>query len=172
MPESLKGAIRDVPNFPKKGIIFKDIAPLLQDGAKFREAIDAMAGRYAPGAVDEVFCVEARGFLLGAAIAYKLGAGIVMVRKEKKLPFRTHRENFELEYGQGVIEVHQDAIRPGARVVIVDDVLATGGTAEAVCRLVKKLGGEIVEAAFLIELTFLKGKEKLKGIPLFSLIQY
>lgn len=171
MSGGLKGFIRDVRDFPKKGIIFKDITTLLKNGGKFRAAIDMMADKYKSGHIDAVVSVEARGFIFGSAVAYKLGAGIVPVRKKGKLPYLTHSITYDLEYGQDTLEIHQDAIKKGAKVLIVDDLLATGGTTRAVIDLIEKLGGRVAGLAFLIELLPLKGREKLKGYPVFSLIK-
>ena len=170
--DELKQRIRDIPDFPKAGILFRDITPLLSDGRAFRQAIDRIGERYVNRKVDIVVGVEARGFIMGSALAYKLGAGNVLVRKEGKLPFKTNRTTYALEYGTDTLEIHQDAITPGQRVVLADDLLATGGTISAAAELVRQLGGEIVELAFLIELTLLKGRDRLKGLPIFSLIQY
>jgi len=170
--DELRQRIRDIPDFPKAGILFRDITPLLSDGRAFRQAIDCIGGRYVDRNVDIVVGVEARGFIMGSALAYKLGAGNVLVRKEGKLPFKTNRTTYALEYGTDTLEIHQDAITPGQRVVLADDLLATGGTISAAAELVRQLGGEIVELAFLIELTPLKGRDRLKGLPIFSLIQY
>lgn len=169
--EDLKECIRKIPDFPKKGILFRDITTLLKDKQRFQQAVDAITDRYLDKRIDAVVSVEARGFILGGAIAYKLGAAVVPVRKKGKLPYITHEVTYELEYGQDTLCVHQDAINPGDRVLIVDDLLATGGTIGATIDLIKKLKGEIVEIAFLIELTELKGREKLKGHPIFSLIK-
>jgi adenine phosphoribosyltransferase len=170
--DELKQRIREIPDFPKAGIVFRDITPLLSDGRAFRQAIDHIGERYVGQKIDIVVGVEARGFIMGSALAYKLGAGNALVRKEGKLPFKTHRTTYALEYGTDTLEIHQDAIKPGQRVVLADDLLATGGTISAAAELVRQLGGEIVELAFLIELTALKGRERLKGLPIFSLIQY
>ena len=170
--DDLKGRIRDIPNFPKPGILFRDITPLLADGESFCQAIDYIGERYQDKKVDVVVGVEARGFIMGAALAYKLQAGNIMIRKPGKLPYKTHRTTYALEYGTDSLEIHQDAFKPGQRVLIADDLLATGGTVSAAVSLVKQLGGEIVELAFLIELTALKGREKLKGYSVFSLLQY
>jgi len=169
--ENLKAYIRDIPNFPKQGIIFKDITPLLKNGKEFREAVDLIADKFKGKKVDVVLSVEARGFIFGAAVAYKLSAGIVPVRKKGKLPYKTHSVSYELEYGQDTLEVHQDAFKEGASVLVVDDLLATGGTTKAVVEMVEKMGGKIAGIAFLIELTALKGREKLKGYPIVSLIK-
>lgn len=170
--EKLKKIIRDIPDFPKKGIIFKDITTLLRDPVSFQRAVDLLGHRYIDKSIDLVVGVEARGFIIGAALAYKLGAGIVLVRKPGKLPYKTHKASYELEYGTDELEIHQDAISKGQRVLIADDLLATGGTASAVIKLIEKLGGTIEECAFLIELDSLKGREKLKPHNVFSLINF
>lgn len=164
--------IRDVPDFPKEGILFKDITTLIKEPRAFREVIDRLADHYAGQEIDLVVAVEARGYIFGAPIAYKLGAGFVPVRKEGKLPAETVREEYELEYGTDSVEMHRDAIQPGQKVLIVDDLIATGGSAAATARLVERLGGEVVSIAFLIELTFLKGVEKLKDYDVFTMIEY
>jgi len=164
--------IRDVPDFPKEGILFKDITTLIKEPRAFREVIDRLADHYAGQKIDLVVAVEARGYIFGAPIAYKLGAGFVPVRKEGKLPAETVREEYELEYGTDSVEMHCDAIQPGQKVLIVDDLIATGGSAAATARLVERLGGEVVGIAFLIELTFLNGVEKLKGYDVFTMIEY
>ena len=169
---SLKSCIRDIPDFPKEGILFKDITTLLKDRKAFKQAVDSLADKYKSKKIDSVIAVEARGFILGGAIANKLGAGFVPVRKKGKLPWKTNSVTYDLEYGTDTLEMHFDAINPGDRVLIVDDLLATGGTVKAVTGLVEQLQGEIQGIAFLIELTFLKGKEKLSGYPVFSLIKY
>jgi adenine phosphoribosyltransferase len=170
--EELKRRIREIPDFPKPGILFRDITPLLADGRAFRRAIDAIGERYVGQGIDLVVGIEARGFVMGAALAYKLGAGTVLIRKPGKLPFKTHSSSYALEYGTDALEIHQDAMVAGQRVLIADDLLATGGTISAAVDLVQQLGGEIVELAFLIELTGLKGRERLAGRRLFSLLQY
>jgi adenine phosphoribosyltransferase len=172
MIDILKRKIRDIPDFPKPGVVFKDITPLLADSQTFRAALDLLGDRYRDRGIQVVVGIEARGFIIGSALAYKLGAGHVLIRKAGKLPFRTHRAVYQLEYGTDTLEIHEDALEAGTRVLIADDVLATGGTVGAAVDLVNKLGGEIVEIAFLLELTFLKGREKLADYPLFSLIQY
>ena len=169
---NIQRAIRDVPNFPKPGIVFKDITPLLANGPLFAKAIDLLAERYAGQKIDTVLGIESRGFIVGAALAYKLGAGFSVVRKPGKLPYDTHSASYELEYGTDTLEIHVDALRPNARVIIADDLIATGGTAMATAELVSKLGGTVVECAFIIELAFLKGRDKLKKFGVFSLIQY
>ena len=171
MVEQLKRLVRDIPDFPKPGILFKDLTPLLRDPAAFGRAVDLLASRYVGRRIDVVVGVEARGFVIGAALAYRLGAGVILIRKPGKLPYKTHRTVYELEYGTDSLEIHQDAIAPGQRVVIADDLLATGGTVNAAVKLVKQQQGEIVECAFLIELLFLKGREKIKH-PTYSLVQF
>ena len=163
---------RDIPDFPKQGVIFRDITNLLKDGPVFKRAIDALGRCYDSQRIDMIVSIEARGFIIGSALAYRLGSGLVPVRKKGKLPWRVYRQNYDLEYGQDQVEVHQDAITPGQNVLIVDDVIATGGTVEAVVKLIKEMKGNIVGAAFLIELMDLKGREKIKDIPIFSLIKY
>lgn len=168
----LSKAIRDIPDFPKKGIIFKDITTLLQNPKLFRQAIDEMHAKYKRKKIDSVVCVEARGFIFGAILAYKLNAGLVLVRKKGKLPYKTYDITYALEYGSDTLCIHQDAIKKNGRVLIVDDLLATGGTIAAVCRLLKKFSVKIIGISFLIELCFLKGRNKLKGYPVDSIIIY
>jgi adenine phosphoribosyltransferase len=168
----IRRAIRDIPNFPKPGIVFKDITPLLASGALFGKSIDLLAQRYHGQKIDTVLGIESRGFIIGAALAYKLGAGFSVVRKPGKLPYETHRASYELEYGTDALEIHVDAIPRNARVVIADDLIATGGTAAATAELVSKLGGKVVECAFVIELAFLKGREKLRPHGVYSILQY
>jgi adenine phosphoribosyltransferase len=170
--DDLKQRIRDIPDFPKAGILFRDITPLLADGRAFHQTIDFLGERYLDRKVDVVVGIEARGFIMGSALAYNLRAGNVLIRKPGKLPYKTNRTTYALEYGTDTLEIHQDAIKPGQRVVIADDLLATGGTIGAAAELVRQQGGEIIELAFLIELTALKGRERLMGLPVFSLIQY
>ena len=170
--EDLKKAIRDIPDFPKKGIIFKDITPLLQNTGLFRKAVDRLAEEFKSRKIDVVASVESRGFILGAAIAYKLGVSFVPVRKKGKLPYKTYSVTYDLEYGQDTLEMHQDAVGRGAKVLIIDDLLATGGTLAATIDLVKKMGGEIAGIGFLIELTFLNGRKKAPGHEIFSLIKF
>jgi adenine phosphoribosyltransferase len=171
MADQLKRLIRDIPDFPKPGVLFKDLTPLLRDPAGFGRAVDLLAARYVGRKVDCVVGVEARGFVIGAALAYRLGAGVILIRKPGKLPYKTHKTVYELEYGTDALEIHQDAIQPGQRVVIADDLLATGGTVNAAVKLVEQQGGAILECAFLVELLFLKGREKVRQ-PVFSLLQY
>lgn len=168
----IENAIRNVPDFPKPGIQFKDITPVLADAKLFRESIDALTANFAPGSIDAVVGIDARGFIFAAAAALKLGAGLVPVRKKGKLPYRTIEQSFELEYGSNTVAIHVDAVKPGARVLLIDDLLATGGTAAAAVGLLQKLGAEIREISFLIELGFLGGREKLKGHPVRSLVVY
>ncbi len=170
--EELKKLIRDIPDFPKKGVLFRDITPLLSDGKAFKKAIDAIGDRFIDKKVDVVVGVEARGFIMGAALAYKLGAGVILIRKPGKLPYNTHKVMYELEYGTDSLEIHADAIKPGQNILIADDLLATGGTVKGVTDLVKKFDCNIVGLAFLIELEFLKGRERLKDYEVFSLIKY
>jgi adenine phosphoribosyltransferase len=164
--------IRDVPDFPKPGIIFKDITPLLRERSAFGEAVAQLARPFRGAGVDLVVAAEARGFILGGAVARELGVGFVPVRKPGKLPAATTGETYQLEYGTDTLEIHTDAIRPGQRVLLLDDLLATGGTMAAMANLVGKLGAKVVGIAFLIELTFLHGREKLKGANVVTLIQY
>jgi len=173
-PESiqLEDWIRDIPDFPQRGILFKDITPLLQDATAFHAALDRLAAHYAGSGIQVVVGVESRGFIFGAALAYLLNCGFVPVRKFGKLPSQTVSVEYSLEYGTNVVEMHTDAIRPGERVLIVDDLLATGGTVSAAMELVEKLGGHIAGIAFLVELTFLKGREQFKGHDVFALIKY
>src|ERR1700751_947569 len=168
----IRRAIRDIPDFPKPGIVFKDITPLLGNGELFRSTIDILAERYKSQKVDTVLGIESRGFIIGAALAYELGAGFGVVRKPGKLPYQTHSASYVLEYGKDSLEIHIDAIPNRARVVIADDLIATGGTAAATAQLVSKLGATVVECAFVIELSFLKGTEKLKPHGVFSILQY
>jgi adenine phosphoribosyltransferase len=168
----LEDWIRDIPDFPQQGILFKDITPLLQDAKAFRASLDRLAAHYAGAGIQTVVGVESRGFILGAPLAYLLNCGFVPVRKFGKLPSQTVSVEYALEYGTNVVEMHTDAIRPGQRVLIVDDLLATGGTVSAAMELVEKLGGHIAGIAFLVELTFLKGREHFKGHDVFALINY
>ena len=168
----LKQHIRHVPDFPKAGILFYDITTLLRDREGFKTTIEMMSTRFEHDSIDAVVGIESRGFILGAAVAHRLGAGFIPIRKPGKLPSTTYKESYELEYGTDSLEVHDDAARHGQRILIVDDVLATGGTAAAAAQLVKKLGGELHGLAFLIELGFLKGRAKLAGENVFSVLQY
>ncbi len=168
----LKQSIREVPDFPKPGILFYDITTLLKDKTGLRSVVDALKERYEESGVDVVVGVEARGFIFAPVLAYALGAGFVPVRKPRKLPAETVSEEYALEYGTDKVEVHKDAIRPGQNVLIIDDLLATGGTAAAVARLVEKLGGKVAGLGFVVELDFLCGREKLGGYDVFSLLHY
>jgi adenine phosphoribosyltransferase len=170
--DSLKALVRTVPDFPKPGILFYDITTVLKDKTGFAKLIDMMAAHYIKHKIDLVLGIEARGFIFGPALAYRLNAGFVPVRKPRKLPAPVARVTYDLEYGSDTLEIHLDAIEPGQRVVLVDDLLATGGTMEATVKLVKQLGGEIAGLAFAIELDFLKGRERFKDYEVFSLLHY
>jgi len=170
--EDLKKYIRTIPNFPKKGIMFRDITTLVKNGKALKKVVDAIAAKYKRQKIDVVVGAESRGFIGGAGVAYKLGLGLALVRKKGKLPFKTISATYELEYGTDTVEMHKDAIKKGQRVLIVDDLLATGGTASAAVDLVRKLGGRIVGIAFIIELVDLNGRNKLKGYDIFSLVEY
>ncbi len=172
MNDELISSIRSIPDFPKKGIVFRDITTLLKDPLAFNEAIDAFHEHYRSKEIAKVVSVESRGFIFGAVLAYTLGAGFVPVRKPKKLPAETIKEEYALEYGTDSLEIHVDAISKGERVLIVDDLLATGGTILATAKLVERLGGNIVGLAFLIELSFLKARERLSNYDVFSIINY
>jgi adenine phosphoribosyltransferase len=169
---NLADLIRNIPDFPIAGVQFKDITTLLRDGPAFRQVIDTFAARYAGRTIDAIVGIESRGFILSAPLAYRLGVGLVPVRKHGKLPAATHLVEYDLEYGSNKLEIHRDALPAGARVVVIDDLLATGGTVAAACQLVELGGGQVEEVAFLIELEFLHGREKLEKYPLFSLIRY
>lgn len=169
---ALRESIRDIPDFPKQGVIFKDITPLLADPAAFSSAVDALVVSFGRGAIDKVVGIEARGFIIAAPVAYHFGAGFVPLRKAGKLPYQRMSETYELEYGAETLEVHADAFSPGDRVLIVDDVLATGGTAKAACNLVEKSGATVVGLGFVIELGFLNGAARLDGYDLISLVHY
>jgi adenine phosphoribosyltransferase len=171
-PDELKKLIREIPDFPKKGILFYDITTLLKDQLGFATLVDLLSEHYIGRDIDVVMGMEARGFIFGPAVAYRLGAGFVPVRKPGKLPAPVTSVSYDLEYGSNTLEVHQDAIRKGQRVIIVDDLLATGGTAEATVKLAQSLGAEIAGLAFVVELDFLKGRDKLKGHDVFSLLNY
>jgi adenine phosphoribosyltransferase len=172
MTLDLASKIRDVPDFPQEGILFKDVMPLIADPEYFAESIRRLAEWARPREPNLILGAEARGFIFGGALAYELGAGFIAARKPGKLPWETVEATYALEYGTDSLEVHRDAVTPGARVVVLDDVLATGGTAKAKCELVEQLGGTVAGAAFLIELTFLNGRERLNGYDVHSLIQY
>jgi adenine phosphoribosyltransferase len=168
----LAALIRDIPDFPKPGVVFKDITPLLADPDALRTVVDELADAFTGTRVDRVVGIEARGFILGAPVAYRLGAGFAPVRKAGKLPWDTEGESYELEYGTDLLEAHRDAVQPGESVLVVDDVLATGGTAAATGRLVEKLGGTVAGFAFLIELGFLAGRDRIAGHPVAALLTY
>lgn len=170
--QKLTGAIRDVPDFPKQGIVFKDITPVLADGNLFRASIDLFLERCRGKQIDKIVGIDARGFLFGSAVAYELGVGFVPIRKRGRLPYKTERASYTLEYGEAEMEMHIDAIRRGERIVLVDDLLATGGTSASAATLIKKMGGELLEAQFLIELEFLKGRAKLEPTPVVSFLRY
>jgi len=170
--DDLKQYIRNIPDFPKKGILFRDITTLLSNSEKFKEVIDELVKRYSGKGIDAVVAVESRGFIFGGALAERIGAGVVPVRKKGKLPHKTLSATYSLEYGEDTLQIHEDALQTGARVLLVDDLLATGGTMGAVIELVKKLKAEIIESAFVIELTDLKGRAKLKDIPVYSMVKY
>lgn len=168
----LSKLIRDVADFPKKGIIFKDITTILNNKKALAQMIDQLAKQIKGKKIDYIVCAESRGFIFGGALAYKINAGFVPVRKPGKLPYKTFKHSYELEYGTDSLEIHQDAFPKGARVLILDDLLATGGTTNAMIELVKKVGGKVAAIAYLIELTFLDGRKKLSGYPIYSLIKY
>jgi adenine phosphoribosyltransferase len=168
----IRALIRDVQDFPQEGVLFKDITPLLADPIAFSTVIDLLVVHFGRGSVDKVVGIEARGFIIASPVAYHFGAGFVPVRKKDKLPWQTESAEYALEYGTATLEIHTDGVRPGERVLIVDDVLATGGTAQATAGLVERVGGKVVGLAFLIELGFLSGRKRLEGYDLFTLIDY
>ena len=168
----LERAIRNVPDFPKPGIQFKDITPVLADARLFAGSVDLLSAGFAPGSVDAVVGIDARGFIFAAAAALRLRAGFIPIRKQGKLPFRTLEQSYELEYGANTVAVHVDAVKPGARVLLIDDLLATGGTAWAAAALLRQLGAEVLTISFLIELAFLKGRDRLQDYPVRSLVVY
>ncbi|HVU99815.1 MAG TPA: adenine phosphoribosyltransferase [Verrucomicrobiae bacterium] len=170
--QEIEHAIRNIPDFPKPGIQFKDITPVLADARLFSGCIDLLIDGIKPGSVDAVVGIDARGFIFAAAAAVKLGAGFIPVRKKGKLPYQTHEQEYQLEYGTATVAVHTDALKPGSRVLLIDDLLATGGTAAAAADLVRKLDAEILQISFLIELRFLNGRAKLQGYPVQSLVVY
>jgi adenine phosphoribosyltransferase len=175
MPEAidrLRAAVRDVPDFPKKGIIFKDITPILQDGALFRASIDLFLAQCTGKQIDKVVGIDARGFLFGSAVAYELELGFVPLRKKGRLPYKTESASYTLEYGEAEMELHIDAIHAGEKIVLIDDLLATGGTSASAVTLINKVGGDLVEAMFLIELEFLQGRKKLASTPVSSFLKY
>jgi adenine phosphoribosyltransferase len=170
--DQLRASVRDVPDFPKKGIIFKDITPILKDGALFRASIELFLERCRGKKVDKIVGIDARGFLFGSAVAYDLGIGFVPLRKKGRLPYKTESAKYSLEYGEAEMELHIDAITPGEKIVLIDDLLATGGTSASAAALIRKVGGELVEAIFLIELEFLHGREKLAPTPVVAFLKY
>jgi len=170
--EKLRNSIRDVSDFPKAGIVFKDITPVLRDGALFRNAIDLFLERCRTLTLDKIVCIDARGFLFGSAVAYELGVGLILIRKKGKLPYKTESASYTLEYGEAEMEMHIDSVEPGERLVLIDDLLATGGTSASAMTLINKVGGLLVEAQFLMELDFLRGREKLEPTPVISFLRY
>src|ERR1700680_642371 len=172
MTEQLRAAVRDVPDFPKKGIVFKDITPILKDGALLRASIDLFLDRFRGKKIDKIVGIDARGFLFGSAVAYELGIGFVPLRKKGRLPYKTESAKYSLEYGEAEMELHVDAIERGEKIVLIDDLLATGGTSASAATLIKKVCGLLLEAQFLIELAFLHGREKLAPIPVVSFLHY
>ncbi len=168
----LAAAVRNVPDFPKPGIQFKDITPVLADARLFAASVDWLTAHVAPGSIDAVVGIDARGFIFAAAAALKLQAGFVPIRKQGKLPYRTYEQTYDLEYGTNTVAIHVDALKAGSRVILIDDLLATGGTAAAAAALLQKVGARIVEMSFFIELGFLKGRERLQGFPVRSLVVY
>ncbi|HMD30609.1 MAG TPA: adenine phosphoribosyltransferase [Candidatus Acidoferrales bacterium] len=170
--EALKKLIREVPDWPKPGILFYDLTTLVKDPAGLRMVVEALAEQYKNSKIDVVAGIEARGFILAPAVALRLGTGFVPIRKPKKLPWKTSRVTYDLEYGTDTLEIHQDAVQPGQRVLLLDDLLATGGTAAAASTLIRQLGGEVTAAAFAVELTFLNGRAKLPGVEVHSLVRY
>lgn len=168
----LKKIIRDVPDFPKPGIVFKDISTILKDPLALRSVIDILVAKFKNKKITKVVAVESRGFILGSVLAYKLGAGFILVRKKGKLPYKTRSVSYDLEYGSDTLEIHEDAVNQQDRVLIVDDLLATGGTVGAVVKLIEGLNAKIVGSAFLIELSFLQGRERLNGLPISSIIKF
>src|SRR5213595_3192977 len=170
--EQLRAAVRDVPDFPKKGIVFKDITPVLNDPALFRASIDLFLERCRGRKIDKIVGIDARGFVFGSVVAYELGVGFVPLRKKGRLPYKTESAKYSLEYGEAEMELHIDAITRGERIILIDDLLATGGTSASAATLIKKVGGQLVEAMFLIELEFLHGREKLTPTPVTSFLKY
>jgi len=170
--EGFKQYIRSIPDFPKKGILFRDITTLLGNGGRFKEVLDILVKRYADKKIDAVVAIESRGFIFGGALAYRLGSAFVPVRKKGKLPYKTLAVTYSLEYGEDTLEVHEDAFKPGSRLLLIDDLLATGGTMAAVVELVKRLKGEVLEIAFIIELSDLNGRAKLGELPVYSMVKY
>lgn len=172
LSERIKNKIRTVPHFPKQGIMFRDITTLLQDKEGLQLVVDAFYQQYKNRNIDLIAGIESRGFIFGAALAYKLGIGFVLLRKPGKLPHDTEEVEYQLEYGKDKLQIHRDAVKHGERVLVVDDLIATGGTVSAACKLVEKLGGEVVECAFVVELPDLHGRDKLQGYKVFSLVEF
>jgi adenine phosphoribosyltransferase len=170
--DKLRAAVRDVPDFPKPGILFKDITPILGDGKLFRASINAFVERCQSKKIDKIVGIDARGFIFASAVAYELGIGLVPLRKKGKLPYKTQGATYSLEYGEAEMQLHVDAIERGEKIVLIDDLLATGGTASAAAALIKRMGGDLLEAQFLIELEFLHGREKLESTPVVSFLKY
>src|ERR1700694_2578217 len=170
--ERLRTAVRDVPDFPKKGIVFKDITPILKDGGLFRASVDLFLEECRGKKIDKIVGIDARGFLFGSAVAYELGIGFVPLRKKGRLPYKTETAAYTLEYGEAEMELHIDAVEKGEKVVLIDDLLATGGTSASAATLIRKVGGVLLEAQFLIELEFLHGRQKLKSTPVVSFLKY
>jgi adenine phosphoribosyltransferase len=170
--DKLRAAVRDVPDFPKPGIVFKDITPILSNGKLFRASIDVFLEQCRDKEIDKIVGIDARGFLFGSAVAYELGVGFVPLRKKGRLPYKTESAKYSLEYGEAEMELHIDAIEPGEKIVLIDDLLATGGTSASAATLIRKVGGVLLEAQFLIELAFLHGREKLAPIPVVSFLNY
>lgn len=170
--EKLRLAVRDVPDFPKQGILFKDITPILSDGTLFRASIDVFLQQCRSKSIDKIVGIDARGFLFGSAVAYELGIGFVPLRKKGRLPYKTESAKYSLEYGEAEMELHIDAIKEGEKIVLIDDLLATGGTSASAATLIRKVGGNLIEAMFLIELEFLNGREKLRPTPVTSFLKY
>jgi len=170
--DAIKAAIRIIRDFPKPGIQFRDITPVLQDPRLFAAVIDALAERYRPMGISKILAMESRGFVFAAPLAFAIGAGFVPLRKRGKLPYRTISESFSLEYGEDALEMHEDALKAGERVIVIDDLLATGGTAAAAVRLARRKGAEVLEAGFVIELAGLRGRDRLKDVPVYSMIQF
>ena len=172
MIDKLRAGVRDVPDFPKKGIVFKDITPILKDGGLFRASIDLFLERFHEKKIDKIVGIDARGFLFGSAVAYELGIGFVPMRKKGRLPYKTESAKYSLEYGEAEMELHIDAITRGEKIVLIDDLLATGGTSASAVTLINKVGGDLVEAIFLIELEFLHGRKKLEPASVMSFLKY
>ena len=169
---NLKDTIRSIPDWPIKGVIFRDLTTLMQNPEALKESCDILYERYKDMGIDKIVGIDARGFVFGAILAYKMGIGFIPVRKKGKLPWKTIEESYSLEYGQGTLEIHEDAVKPGEKVIIADDLIATGGTIEATVKLVRKLGGEIVECAFIVELPELKGRELIRDCKIFAITEF